>query len=188
LGIYTILGFAWLVKLWMRPSPATSLAEMVQRATTGPIPGELVFIANFTFYVLIFIFGILTIGLQEASGEVLPRFALDNEEASSHGPNRLHAWFRRGARRQQLLALIITGKAKDVADNLLAELKRGVTGINGTGMYTGQERSVLLCALTVTEVGHLKALVSHVDPDAFVVVTPAQEVLGRGFSSLQDKM
>ena len=67
---------------------------------------------------------------------------------------------------------------------LLKELKRGVTSLSGTGLFTGKPHSVLMCALTVTEVGHLKALVSKQDPNAFVIVTPVQEVLGRGFKPL----
>jgi uncharacterized membrane-anchored protein YitT (DUF2179 family) len=82
--------------------------------------------------------------------------------------------------------LIITDKAKPVADRILRDLNRGVTSLAGTGMYTGQSRSVLVCALTVTEVPQLKALVATEDPDAFVVVTPAQEVFGKGFIPLQE--
>jgi uncharacterized membrane-anchored protein YitT (DUF2179 family) len=44
-----------------------------------------------------------------------------------------------------------------------------------------------MCALTVTEVGQLKSLVNHEDPDAFVIVAPAQEVLGKGFKPLQEE-
>jgi uncharacterized membrane-anchored protein YitT (DUF2179 family) len=52
-------------------------------------------------------------------------------------------------------------------------------------MYTGQAHSVLLlCAVTVTEIGQLKTLVRQQDANAFVIVTPAKEVFGRGFSSL----
>jgi uncharacterized membrane-anchored protein YitT (DUF2179 family) len=48
-------------------------------------------------------------------------------------------------------------------------------------MYSGKAHQVLMSAVTVTEVEQLKSLVRQVDPAAFVVVTPAQEVLGRGF-------
>jgi uncharacterized membrane-anchored protein YitT (DUF2179 family) len=89
-------------------------------------------------------------------------------------------------RRQQLLALIVTSKAQQVADRVLKEMRRGVTGLHGRGMYTQTEREVLMVALTVTEMAHLKALVSEEDPDAFVVVAPAQEVLGRGFQPLAE--
>jgi uncharacterized membrane-anchored protein YitT (DUF2179 family) len=54
-------------------------------------------------------------------------------------------------------------------------------------MYTGQERSVLICALTVTEVHNLKFAVNKEDPNAFVVVTAAQEILGRGFNPLAEE-
>jgi uncharacterized membrane-anchored protein YitT (DUF2179 family) len=62
-----------------------------------------------------------------------------------------------------------------------------VTALSGKGMYTGTERSVLMCALTVTEVHNLKSAVIKEDPQAFVIVSPAQEILGRGFSPLQEK-
>ena len=51
-------------------------------------------------------------------------------------------------------------------------------------MYTGEERCVLMTAVTVTEVAQIKALVGREDQTAFVVVTPAQEILGAGFVPL----
>jgi len=84
-----------------------------------------------------------------------------------------------------LLALVITDRAQVVGEQILKELKRGVTAMPGTGMYTGKSHSVLLCALTVTEASHLKAVVSATDPQAFVIVSPAQEILGRGFLPLK---
>jgi uncharacterized membrane-anchored protein YitT (DUF2179 family) len=58
--------------------------------------------------------------------------------------------------------------------------------MQGKGMYSGNDRSILLCALTVTEVHALKAIVAKEDPLAFVIVSPTQEVLGRGFNPLAD--
>jgi uncharacterized membrane-anchored protein YitT (DUF2179 family) len=54
-------------------------------------------------------------------------------------------------------------------------------------MYTGKEHSVLLCALTVTEVHNLKAAVAKEDAKAVVIVSPAQEILGGGFAPLTEK-
>ena len=56
--------------------------------------------------------------------------------------------------------------------------------MQGKGMYTGTERSILMCALTVTEINSLKAVVAQGDPQAFVIVSPAQEILGHGFNPL----
>ena len=85
------------------------------------------------------------------------------------------------------MALVITGKPEAVAGRILSDLGRGVTALSGKGMYTGQERSVLICALTVTEVHNLKFAVNKEDPNAFVVVTAAQEILGRGFNPLAEQ-
>ncbi len=85
-----------------------------------------------------------------------------------------------------MLAIIITDHAKPVADRIMTDLRRGVTAMSGTGMYTGQDRSILICALTVTEVHNLKSSVAKEDPQAFVIVSPAQEVLGRGFNPLAE--
>ena len=90
-------------------------------------------------------------------------------------------------RRRQLLALIITDKAKEVSNRIMTDLKRGVTSMQGKGMYTGKDRSILMCALTVTEAHALKSAVAKEDPRAVVIVSPAQEILGGGFAPLEEK-
>ena len=87
-------------------------------------------------------------------------------------------------KRKQLLALVITERPKALADRVLKELNRGVTGLHGRGMYTQQEREVLLIAVTVTEMKHLKSVVKAEDPRAFIIITPAQDVIGQGFQTL----
>jgi uncharacterized membrane-anchored protein YitT (DUF2179 family) len=100
----------------------------------------------------------------------------------SGGPR---AWFRLSRRRQQLMALIITDQAREVSEKILNEMHRGVTALSGTGMFTGKSHSVLMVALTVSEVNLLKSLVSATDPNAFIIVTSAHEILGRGFVPLK---
>ncbi len=57
----------------------------------------------------------------------------------------------------------------------------------GEGIYSHQERADLLIALAETEVAHLKFIVRSQDPEAFVAVLPAQEVLGGGFQPLKEE-
>ena len=104
---------------------------------------------------------------------------------SSAGRSRESWLWGRGRHRRQLLALIVAAKPQAVADRVLKEMKRGVTALHGQGMYTHQDREVLMVAVTVSELPQLKALVSGEDPNAFVIVSPAQEVLGRGFQPLE---
>jgi uncharacterized membrane-anchored protein YitT (DUF2179 family) len=85
---------------------------------------------------------------------------------------------------RKLLTLIVSSKPQAVADRVLKDMHRGATALHGRGMYTQQDREVLMVAATLTEMAQLKALVNAEDPNAFVVVTPAQEILGQGFQPL----
>jgi uncharacterized membrane protein len=187
LYIYTIIGTAWLARLWLLPHTARSWTEFFQRASIGPVNGELIF-----FIVSIFTVGMISIGLgtsflHETAGEVVPRYGtVASESLSAMAEAGKRAWFRPSRRRPQLLTLIVTDQAQTVADQILKNLNRGATALSGTGMYTNKAHTILMCALTVTEVPQLKALVSQADPNAFVIVIPAQEILGQGFVPLQE--
>lgn len=191
--IYIILSVAWIAKLWLlMPSPVTSWAEFLTAASIGSLSGWIVLLAGLVFNGALFLIGLLTATLHQATGEVLPRYIQDIKilgpaAASAQDTESRRAWFRRARRRQQLLAFVVTDQAQAVSQEILKEMSRGVTSLEGVGMYTGKRHSVLMCALTATEVAHLKALVSKTDPKAFVIVSPAQEVLGRGFVPLKTK-
>ncbi len=79
------------------------------------------------------------------------------------------------------MLLIMTRKEREIADDILQRLQRGVTMLNATGAYTGDARQVLLCAVRPPEVYELRTLVWDHDPDAFLVVTSTDEILGEGF-------
>lgn len=188
LWIYMILGISWLAKLTIYPSMIQHWDELMQRASIGSLPGVLVLSGGVIFYLTMIAISLATTFLQQATGEVLPRYL---EEGRSVPPSRVAGeaskpWFRQSRRRKQLVALIITDQAEAIAEIILKDMHRGVTAIAGTGMYTGKEHRVLLCALTITEINQLKSSVRKVDQKAFVMVIPAQEVLGRGFLPLEE--
>ncbi len=188
LWIYLILGLSWLAKLTMYPTMIQHWDELMERAAIGSIPGIVVLTSGVCFYLLMVAISLATASLQQATGEVLPRYL---EEARGVPLSRLAAeankpWFRQSRRRKQLVALIITDQADAIAEIILKDMHRGVTAMAGTGMYTGKEHRILLCALTVTEINQLKSSVRKVDQKAFVMVIPAQEILGRGFAPLEE--
>jgi len=78
-------------------------------------------------------------------------------------------------------AYIISSDTDQVASRLLVELERGVTGLSGRGLYTGDRKEVLVCVLTARQVPVLKRIVKEVDSNAFVYITDAREVFGEGF-------
>jgi uncharacterized membrane-anchored protein YitT (DUF2179 family) len=83
-------------------------------------------------------------------------------------------------------AIIVSDKPREVADAILREMERGVTGLHGEGMYTRKERKVLYVVISRSEVSRLKAIIHEVDPDAFVVIGQANEALGEGFRPLKE--
>jgi uncharacterized membrane-anchored protein YitT (DUF2179 family) len=78
-------------------------------------------------------------------------------------------------------AYIISRDPERVSEAILHELDRGLTRLQGTGGFTGDDRPVLLTVVGQNEVLRLKLLVRDADPDAFVIITNAAEVLGEGF-------
>lgn len=190
--IYLILWLAWLLNIWLHPTTVTTWAEFSERAAVGTIPAWVVLLVGILFNGTLITAGVLTQHLHEASGEVFT----PDEEIAEHSPTAhsaakdkdwdiWRAWFRPSRRRQQSLAFMITDCPQAVSEAILHKMGRGVTALSGTGMYSQQDRAVLMCALTETEMARLKDLVREADPRAFVIVSPAQQVLGEGFLPLQ---
>lgn len=196
LWVFLVLAAAWALKTFLHPAPAATLAEFLARSALGPIPGTVMVTMGVVYITVLFIIGFATAGLNQASGEVVPKWGefpiLSAMWRSLEASGTAHTAGAQGTarpahplrRRQQMLALIIASKPEVIADEVLKQLRRGVTALHGRGMYTKQDRDVLLVAVTLTEMQHLKALVSAKDPNAFVIVAPAQEILGRGFKPL----
>ena len=80
------------------------------------------------------------------------------------------------------MALIITKEHEAIARAIGLELDRGATFLHGEGSYSHQETKVVLTAVKKQQVADLKRLVVEIDPNAFIIVQEAHQVLGEGFS------
>ena len=85
------------------------------------------------------------------------------------GPNSSHSFF------------IISDRSDEIAARIMQELDRGVTGLEGMGMYSHQHKRVLLCVVSRMETVTLRRIVFSVDPRAFVVSAKAHDTYGEGF-------
>lgn len=85
---------------------------------------------------------------------------------------------------QSKMVYIITQKETDVRDAIYKEINRGITRLPAFGGYTGEERPVLMVVVYQTEFTRLKQVLKTVDPQAFVIVSDAYEVLGEGFKKV----
>ena len=80
------------------------------------------------------------------------------------------------------VALVISPHYDEIAKAITQRLERGATFLNGQGVYKGSETKVILTAVKKQQLPELKQLVSEIDPNAFVIVQEAHQVLGDGFS------
>ena len=79
------------------------------------------------------------------------------------------------------VAYIISDRNDEICSAIVHDLDRGVTILQGRGAYTGADKKVLMCAFKQREIAAIKAAVKGIDPDAFLIVCNAHEVLGDGF-------
>ena len=80
------------------------------------------------------------------------------------------------------VVLVISGHSDAIAETITKKLDRGVTYLNGQGYYSGRDTKVILTAVKKQQLAELKQLVVQIDPDAFIIVQEAHQVLGDGFS------
>ena len=190
--LFFILTLSWLAKIVIHPTSVESWSQFLERASVGPVPGWVVLIGGVVFNGGLLALGLFTVGLRRTDAEVFdrtPRFY-----------RRL--WARiRAATRESLeidlgsfkphlgggrkLVFVISDEVEAVSRPLMNELDRGVTLIKGQGMYSGREHGILMCVVRSRQVEPLKEIVHQADPNAFVVISAAQDVRGEGFRPLE---
>ena len=79
------------------------------------------------------------------------------------------------------LIFIISEKNDKISKEIGEYIKRGTTGIYGKGMFEDKDRLVLMCAAGRGDVLKIKQIVQANDKEAFIIITNAREVLGKGF-------
>jgi uncharacterized membrane-anchored protein YitT (DUF2179 family) len=82
------------------------------------------------------------------------------------------------------LCYIITNKAEEISEFLISHSPRGVTLIQGEGMYTKTPKGVLMTCVKSKQIVALKSSIRELDENAFVIVTEANEVYGKGFKRI----
>lgn len=79
--------------------------------------------------------------------------------------------------------IIISDQSQALVDRIMVDLGRGATFLHGRGAYSCEPKDVIICVVSLPEIGRLKRAVREIDPQAFIIVQTAGEVLGRGFIS-----
>ena len=80
------------------------------------------------------------------------------------------------------VVLIISDQHKELAQMVQESLDRGVTYLQGEGAYSNREKKVILTVVKRQQITDLKRMATQIDPNAFIVVQDAHQVLGEGFA------
>ena len=81
------------------------------------------------------------------------------------------------------MVYIITSKPNEIGKQIMNEIESGVTYLHGTGGWTGDEKKVMFCVVRRTQGPQVEELVKELDPQAFMIVTSANEIYGEGYKS-----
>jgi uncharacterized membrane-anchored protein YitT (DUF2179 family) len=79
------------------------------------------------------------------------------------------------------MAYIISDQYKEIADAIMNQLGRGVTGIGATGMYSNKDRRMLFCVVSKKEIVKIIEIAQKIDQKSFVIISDVREVMGEGF-------
>ncbi|HTX89290.1 MAG TPA: YitT family protein [Bacteroidales bacterium] len=83
---------------------------------------------------------------------------------------------------------IISEKYEEIREKIITNLNRGGTYIDGKGMYNQADRKIIYTVVSRRELFILEEYIHRIDPDAFLTVMDATEILGEGFKSLKEKL
>ena len=84
--------------------------------------------------------------------------------------------------------IIISDHHEEIRQKIIVDLERGGTYLQGKGMFTNSEKNIIFTVVNRREVAVLEEFINDVDPQAFITIMDASEILGEGFKSLKHKI
>lgn len=79
------------------------------------------------------------------------------------------------------MIMVVTKKDERIAEQIISRINRGVTNVDVKGMYSGEKKKMLICAVSRKQLVKVIRIISDTDPSAFVMITDSREILGEGF-------
>lgn len=191
--IFLILALSWVLKVSLHPQPAENFDEFLAHATTGPVPGWMILLLGLLFNLLLFAIGAATARMRQTTAEVFTDVSeggfvnrlvrrlrtLSWDVFEMDLPSIAHV----GDSKQ--LAYIVSDHEEEVSRAVMDKLGRGVTRLQGKGMYTGEAHGVLMVAFSSRQTELLKRAVKSADAQAFLIIVGVRDVRGAGFRPLE---
>lgn len=166
-GVVAGAGFG----LVLRGGATTGGSDMLGKLVSSRVPVVTVGAVTFTVDVLVIACSAFVFDADKALLAMVSAFLMNRMlDGVLTGPSRAKAYY------------IISPHSQRIAQRIMEEMDRGVTGLAGRGMYSQKDMTILMCVIGRLEALQLRRIVSQVDPEAFVIVTDVHEALGEGFN------
>jgi len=79
---------------------------------------------------------------------------------------------------------IISNEGDKIGSQIMYKLERGVTALQGEGMYTNTDKKVLLVVADRSQIPKIKKIAKSYDENAFIIITDVREAMGKGFKGI----
>ncbi len=133
---------------------------------------------------VIFAFNCIVVSIAGFMFGIAPAmFTLICMYANSQVTDKVSAGFNR-----KKAIFIVSEYSRQIADEIIRVVGRGVTFLHGQGAFTGNEKNVILVVVSLTQIAKIKLLTNMVDEHAFMIIVSANEVMGRGFTEPASKI
>ncbi|MDY3026070.1 MAG: YitT family protein [Candidatus Faecivicinus sp.] len=167
-GVLSGLGFG----LVLRGSATTGGTDMLASLIHRHIPFIRVSVGIFAVDGLVIFASAFVFDQQAAMYALICTFLMNVVvDLVLEGPNSATSYF------------VISAHSDEIAQRVMEQMDRGVTAFYAKGMYSGEDKQVLLCVVNRFESVLLRKIVFAIDPKAFVIANKAHEVLGEGFKT-----
>jgi uncharacterized membrane-anchored protein YitT (DUF2179 family) len=170
-GVLSGFGIGLVLKGGANTGGTDIVAQIVSRYTPLSVGTALFFVDG-----LVILAGGFIFGLESAL------FAIINVYTTSISIN--FVLLRIGTRYAKT-ALIVSAQHALISKRIMQELGHGGTLLQGTGIFTGAERPVLMTVIPNQKISRLNAIVHEADPKAFMIIEEAFQVLGEGFTPME---
>lgn len=166
-GVLSGIGTSIVLKANASTGGSDLLAQIIKSYKTDIKPGTIIVLIDAIVVVVsTIVFGEIEIGLYSAIAIYIMGKILD--------------LFFEGIDFAKML-IIISPKYQKISDEINEKMGRGTTAIYGRGMYKEEEKKLLLCVASRGEVREIRKIVNEIDKEAFLIITNAREVYGKGF-------
>ncbi len=171
-GILVGVGLGLIFKSKATSGGSDIVAMIISKYTKLPI-GQLLILVDST----IVLFGLLSFGDWN-----VPLYSL----ITIYVAGRVVDMILQGVSYDKSL-FIVSKKPSKIKEKIITDLNRGGTIFNGKGLYNDEDKEVIYTVLNRREVEIIQDYIHQIDPNAFMVVNNANEILGNGFKSLKEK-